>query len=86
MAKEKWISSVSRKPHGKEAQLAKKRPDDERIWAVSGAFALFVTKGATRRDTLMATERLAVSGSPRRSMRARHGRRLLIAPTSNLMM
>ena len=31
MAKEKWISSVSRKQHGKEAQLAKKRPDDERI-------------------------------------------------------
>ena len=46
----------------------------------------FVTKGATRRDTLMATERLAVSRSPRRSMRARLGRRLLIAPTSNLMM
>jgi hypothetical protein len=45
-----------------------------------------VTKGATRRDTLMATERLAVSGSPRRSMRATLERRLPIAPTSNLMM
>ncbi|MGJ0453410.1 MAG: hypothetical protein ACR65T_09310 [Methylocystis sp.] len=86
MAKEKWISSVSRKRHGKEAQLAKKRPDDESIWAISGAFALFVTKGATRRDTLMATERLAVSGSLRRSMRATLERRLPIAPTSNLMM
>ena len=31
MAKEKWISSVSRKLPGKEARLAKKRPDDECI-------------------------------------------------------